>query len=209
MAHREGNKMRFSSNESELSWRARVLRFCLMEGFLVLILVAAAGCGDAEPDVTVKSGSPILASATATTPAQMALTGDGTWALDSLDGSPIIEDSVITVRIDENRLDGVDGCNSYGGRFEDGTLIADADGVFSIPPLAVTEMGCTEPDGVMDQADAYISTLLQGETYGVTGDRLEIIDNDGIARLVFVRDAPLPGRPHQPGGHSVAAPDGG
>ena len=66
------------------------------------------------------------------------------WFLDSLDGGQIIEESVFTLRIDENRLDGFDGCNSYGGRSEDGTPIAGADGVFSILQFDVTDMGCAQ-----------------------------------------------------------------
>ena len=186
--------MRYSSNGLELSWRARVLRFCLVEGLLVLILVAAAGCGDAEPDVTVKPGTPILASATATTPAQTALPGDGTWAHDSFDGRPLIEGSIVTLNIDENRIDGFDGCNSYGGRSEDGTPIDGVGGVFSIPPFGFTEMYCAEPEGVMDQAEAYKSAFIQGERYRVEDDRLEIIDSRGAVRLIFVRDTPLPGQ---------------
>ena len=117
------------------------------------------------------------------------------WFLDSLDGGQIIEESVITLRIDENRLDGFDGCNSYGGRSEDGTPIAGADGVFSILQFDVTDMGCAKPEGVMDQVDAYISALIQGESYRVVDDRLELFDSEGTARLVFVRQAPPPGSP--------------
>ena len=48
----------------------------------------------------------------------------------------------------------------------------------------------------MDQADVYISALVQqGERYRVAGDRLEILDGEGATRLVFVREAPLPGQP--------------
>ncbi len=47
----------------------------------------------------------------------------------------------------------------------------------------------------MDQADAYISALNQGERYSVAGDRLEILDGEGAVRLVLVRDTPLQGEP--------------
>ena len=46
----------------------------------------------------------------------------------------------------------------------------------------------------MDQEDAYISALTKGEKYRVSGDRLEILDGEGATRLVFLRDAPLPGQ---------------
>ena len=128
-------------------------------------------------------------------PVQTVLPGDGIWVVDSLDGRPIIEEAVVTLRIGENRLDGIDGCNAYGGRFEEGTLVTGADGLLSVPPLGATAMDCVEPEGVMEQADAYISALIQGERYRVAGDRLEIFDSEGATRLVFVSQAPLSGHP--------------
>ena len=83
---------------------------------------------------------------------------------------------------------------------EDETLVFGADGVFSRPPFARTEKGCyfldhANPNVVMDQADAYFSALTRGERYRVAGDRLEILDDEGATRLVFDREAPLPGGP--------------
>ena len=85
--------------------------------------------------------------------------------------------------------------------------VAGADGVFSRPPLLLTEKYCfvmdhADPDVIVDQADAYISALIQGERYRVVGDRLEILDGEGATRLVFVREAPLPGQPVDLGGTS-------
>ena len=163
-------------------------------------MVAVAGCGDDVFDVTVEPGVPTLVPASASAPAQTALPGDATWILDSLDGRPIIENSFVTLKIDEDLLVGYDGCNSYGGRFEDGRPIADAVGMFSGPPMARTQRDCAEPEGVTEQADAYVSVLMQGERYRVVGDRLEIFDSGDATRLVFVRQAHLPGRPINLGG---------
>ena len=180
--------------------RTEVSRLDLIQGFLVLLIVAAAGCGDAEPSATVEPGVPTQAPASASAPAQTALPGHSTWVLDSLDGRPLVDESIVTLKVDENWFGGFDGCNSYGGRSEDETSIADADGMFSNPPLERTAMECVEPEGIMDQADAYTSALIQGERFRVVGDRLEIFDRGGEARLVFVREAPLPGRPIDLGG---------
>ena len=46
----------------------------------------------------------------------------------------------------------------------------------------------------MEQGDAYISALMQGERYRIAGDRLEIMDGEGVVRLVFVSQA-LAGQP--------------
>ena len=127
-------------------------------------------------------------------PEQTELSGDGTWILESLDGGPIIEDSFATVEIGEDRADGYDGCNWFGGSTEDGTPVADESGVFSFPLSARTAMLCEEPSGVLKQSDAFFSALGHGETYRVTGERLEILDGDGDVRLIFVNQVPLEGR---------------
>ena len=143
-----------------------------------LLVVATIGCGD-------DSGDEIDTTAS----------GDGKWTLELLDGRPLIDGSVITLRINGNHLDGVDGCNHYGWRDDDGMPIAGADGEFKIPGFDRTDQGCVEPEGVMEQADSYGSALVEAERYRVEGDRLEIIDGNGTMRLVFKRDAPLAGLP--------------
>ena len=73
--------------------------------------------------------------------------------------------------------------------------VAGPDGVFSLPSFARTEIGCTGVRGKMEQAEAYFSALIRGERYRVADDRLEILDGEGATRLVFDREAPLPGQP--------------
>ena len=185
----------------------------------VLLAIAAAGCGDAGPgapdDPPVATSTPAgpvepvntassgddLPVATATPagsvkPVNTALTGDGTWVLHMVDGRPVIEGSVVTMRISASDLEGFDGCNKYfGGWYEDETPVAGPDGVFSLPSFARTEIGCTGVRGKMEQAEAYFSALIRGERFRVADDRLEILDGEGAIMLVFDRVAPLPGRP--------------
>ena len=188
--------MRTTSNGSGLRLQSGVSRLGLVGGLLVLLMLAVSGCGGVEPDDTVAPlNTATVAPLSTSAPAQSALPGDATWILDSLDGRPIIENSFVTLKIDEDWLVGYDGCNSYGGRFEDGRPIADAGGMFSGPPIGSTQRDCAEPEGVTEQADAYVSVLMQGERYRVVGDQLEIFDGGDAARLVFVRQAPLPGGP--------------
>ena len=148
MPYQEGYSMRITCDGSGLRCRTGVSRLHVIGGLLVLLMVAVAGCGDAEPDVTVELGIATVAPLSTSAPAQTALPGDATWVLDSLDGRPIIENSFVTLKIDEDLLVGYDGCNSYGGRFEDGRPIADAGGMFSGPPMARTQRDCAEPEGV-------------------------------------------------------------
>ena len=144
-------------------------------GPLAVLLFLVAACGD---------GGPNLDSA-----------GEGTWVLESLDGRPVIEESTITLRIGGSSINGIDGCNSYGGRSEEGTPVAGSDGVLSMPPFGATQMLCHEPEGVMEQADAYVAALVQGKRFRISDDRLEILDSGGASRLIFARRAPLPGSP--------------
>ena len=196
----------------------------------LILVLAATGCGDAGPnapdDLPVATSTPVgpvepvntassgddlpvaaLTPAGSVKPVNTASSGDGIWVLDLVDGRPVIEERVVTLRIIGNGLDGYDGCNRYGGVFGEETPVAGADGVFSRPPLLLTEKYCfvmdhADPDVIVDQADAYISALIQGERYRVVGDRLEILDGEGATRLVFVREAPLPGQPVDLGGTS-------
>ena len=122
------------------------------------------------------------------------LAGEATWTLESLEGRPLIEESSITLKVNEDGFVGFDGCNRYGGRSKDGAPIADADGRFSAPYNFRMERYCSEPQGIMDQADAYISALGQGERFRIVDDRLEILGSGGAIRLVFVKQEPLPGQ---------------
>ena len=123
------------------------------------------------------------------------LAGEAGWILESLDGRPLIEESSVTLKFVEDGFVGFDGCNHYDGRSKDGAPIADADGRFSVQDGFRTEQYCPEPQGIMDQAGAYISALWRGERFRITDDRLEILDSGGASRLVFVKQAPLPGLP--------------
>ena len=59
--------------------------------------------------------------------------------------------------------------------------------------MAVTAKLCLEPEGVMEQADAYMAALASGDRYRVVEERLEILDSDGTVRLVFVKQMPVLG----------------
>ena len=125
------------------------------------------------------------------------LSDDVTWVLNSLDGHPLIEETFITLELDGDRLWGRDGCNSFASQPGDGTVVAQADGSFSTPKdILGTLRGCREPeDDLEDQADAYMSALLEAEMFRVVGNRLEIFDAKGAVRLVFVEQQPLLGYP--------------
>ena len=187
--------------------RLVVLKLGVIGGLLALLMLVAAACDEqAQPAGSTTTGeSPGTSAPTPTTDGpdvaqspspDIELAAEGTWVLELLDGRPVIEDSAITLMIGDDWFDGINGCNSYRGQSRDGTPVVGADGVFKIPPGAtVTEMLCLEPEGVMDQADAYMSAFMQGKRFRITDDRLEILDSGDAAKLVFVKAPPLLGSP--------------
>ena len=156
---------------------------------LFLAGVACTGPDAALPDLNRTDEEPLRAGTTAPSP------GDSTWVLQMLDGSAPIEGTVTWVKLEGDNYSGVDGCNTFGGRSEDGTPVAGGDGSFTAPPAWSTAMLCEAPPGIMEQADRYLELLGEGKSFRIVDDRMEIIDGGGDARLIFVRQVPLSGRP--------------
>jgi heat shock protein HslJ len=140
---------------------------------LVLALVLAA-CGETEQAVPEASAVPAV---------QPDLDGSE-WNLVELRGAALLPGTNITVSFAEGNAGGFAGCNAYGGAYE-----AAGDGALSISTLQRTLMACLEPEGVMEQEDAYLAALPEAVSYRVAGDRLEIEDGAGELLLVFTRKA--------------------
>ena len=51
----------------------------------------------------------------------------------------------------------------------------------TIGPVAITEMACTEPEGVMEQETAFMEFITQAQTFRITGKQLQIFRPDGKA----------------------------
>ena len=79
----------------------------------------------------------------------------------------------------DGTLSGTSGCNSYSGGYKvDGDMI-------SIGPLANTDMGCVEPEGVMEQEAQFLAALQTAATYQIEGDVLEMRTTDGALAVSF------------------------
>ena len=156
----------------------RAIGLAVTLGIIGLLAAGVACGGDSSPSLT-ENASP-----------------EGvTWVLHTLYGEPVIDGTFVWLRLDGDEYEGLDGCNRFGGRHEDGKQVATANGEFNAPPTAMTLIGCKIPVGILEQADRYIELLGQGESFRVEGDRLEILDWAGEVGLVFVRQVPLAGRP--------------
>ena len=122
-----------------------------------------------------------------------------TWVLRSLDGRPVIEGSFVALKVFENSIGGYGGCNRIGGPATVGGRPAGPkpffgpDGLLNQVGWGKTERGCLGPEGWEEQEDDYARVLPAVETYRLEKDRLELFDGDGVLRLVFFRQEPLPG----------------
>ena len=108
------------------------------------------------------------------------------WALRSLYGRELIEETEITLTFEEEYLGGAMTCNLYGGGPDSGRYSATDDGTLTLPGgLAVTVQLCPEPEGIMEQEAAYIEALRDAAVYRTVDGRLEIDDAGGVTTLVF------------------------
>jgi heat shock protein HslJ len=86
----------------------------------------------------------------------------------------------ITALFENGQLSGTAGCNRYTASYTtDGDKIA-------ITMPASTMMMCAEPEGVMEQEQAFLAALPQAATFQIREDRLEIRDGDGALLASFV-----------------------
>ena len=163
----------------------------------LLALLVLAACSDPPPTSVVvqqPTSQPEPTPVATLVPTSTQLLDGSTWVLQIMDGSPLIEGTFAWLRLEGHAYRGFDGCNTFGGRSEDGTPVASNEGGFTVPPVVSTLIGCEFPHGISDQADSYLELLKRGKRFSVEGDRLEIIDSTGAARLVFVRQVPVAGR---------------
>ena len=108
---------------------------------------------------------------------------DTRWVLVSLGGDPPLAGRAPSAEFAADQISGSAGCNTYFGTY------TASDGEITIGDLAVTEMWCMEPEGVMDQETAFLTALNSAASYRVDGQRLELLDQAGTQILVFGSEA--------------------
>ena len=140
-----------------------IKRVAIVGATLVLAALLVA-CGSAEPDQPPGEG--------------VALPGTE-WSLTSLNGEALIEGTQITLAFSAASIEGSAGCNTYGGTYtatEDSLRLSD---------LYWTEMGCMEPEGILEQEMAYLNSLNAVAGYRLNAGSLELYDEGGALTLVF------------------------
>jgi heat shock protein HslJ len=112
-------------------------------------------------------------------PRAEAILVDSEWELTLLTGKALIEDTQITLSFEQRSLEGSAGCNTYRSNY---TATADS---LRLSDLYWTEIGCMEPEGVLDQEMAYLEALNTVASYRVDAGRLALYDGAGKQILVF------------------------
>ncbi len=100
------------------------------------------------------------------------------WTLVLLYGSVPLDDTNITLNVNDDGIGGSTSCNYYGGKvLMDEGLFEARDGLNS------TTVGC--PGGINQQESAYVRALTDAASYRVQNGELEIQDAAGETTLVF------------------------
>ncbi len=107
-----------------------------------------------------------------------------TWTLESFgtigDEQPVLQNTEILLEFDDtNKIQGI-ACNHYFGTYE-----ADDDGTIFSKQIAMTEMTCTTPEGIMEQETNYIEALVGVSSYEVVQERLRLYYDDGQSVLNY------------------------
>jgi len=136
------------------------LRVCLVTAGIALASLLSAACASmtSAPDV------PDL---------------DGTaWVLSALPGRTLVEGATATLRFENGRASGTDGCNRYATSFTaDGGKLAFGEAG------AATMMACA-PE-VMEQARAFTSGLGAASRYRIAAGQLQLLGADGAVVASF------------------------
>jgi heat shock protein HslJ len=103
------------------------------------------------------------------------------WVLIEYDKLQSIEGTTLTVNFADGQIIGSSGCNSYYGNYEvNGKKISFS----SIDPTA---MYCFEPEGVMEQEQAFLEHLRDAKTFRISNSQLRIF-NLNRKSLIFVME---------------------
>jgi len=173
--------------------RAVQSRSALAAAVVAAVLVlACAACGATlarAPTATpLPTSTPSLLSPTPASEPWLHLRADE-WRLSVLDGSPPLEDVVVTLRLESDpTVAGYTGCSTYSGYYE-----TNGDDV-RISRLNRYFLGCKVP-GALDQERAYLQALAAVAGRRITPTRIEFLDAAGKTILAFVawqRPAPDP-----------------
>lgn len=155
--------------------------------FEALANVAAYRATEERLEFDNAQGRTILAFARVPPPTTGSVLPGTKWVLTSLRGQPLLPDTTISLEFGEAWYSGYTGCNNYGGGPDSGKYTTTDEGILEILGMAVTVQACPEPEGVMEQEQAYIAAFASIATYRLNEDRLELQDATGETVLIYAR----------------------
>ncbi|MGD8623555.1 MAG: META domain-containing protein [Anaerolineae bacterium] len=136
---------------------------------LIIVLVALA----------LLLGGLLLAGCERNNPHRVTLAGTQ-WVLVTLGGQPPLAGGTApSAEFTEDQISGSTGCNHYFGTYN---VRGDT---LTLGAVAVTEMACLEPEGVMDQEQAFLAALASVAGYRLDGAGLELLDGADNVVLAF------------------------
>ena len=95
----------------------------------------------------------------------------------------LLAETEITATFEDGTVKGSAGCNTYGAAYTfDGSSL-------TLETIAVTEMACLDPTGVMEQERRYLDVLKDVTHCRIHGNRLWLETHDGRALVFTVRVA--------------------
>jgi heat shock protein HslJ len=131
----------------------------------LILAVVSSACAAVPPAAEAPAGDPPRLDGTA-------------WVLAELPGHARVPGSSITLRFEDGRASGTDGCNRYTFAYSGtGSKLDFA------PSGIATQMACA-PD-LMQQADAFRKGLTRTRAFGMASGQLRLLDSEGavIARF--------------------------
>ena len=101
------------------------------------------------------------------------------WVLVALEGEPPLTGRAPSAEFSADQISGFASCNHYFGTY------AVSGSEITITDVARTEMYCMDPEGVMDQEEAFVAALTSAASYRLADARLEFLDATGSVILTF------------------------
>lgn len=93
---------------------------------------------------------------------------------------PVLPDTELTLQLMAGGASGSAGCNTFAGSYVAG------DGRLRIDRLAISQMMCAAPEGVMAQESAYLGVLGSATGYRIESGQLLLLAPDGAVLARFV-----------------------
>lgn len=109
------------------------------------------------------------------------------WLLTEMNGTLPINGTTLTIELGEEQISGSAGCNHFGGKY---TINGDK---IQFETIFNTEMACVDPEGVMEQEQAYLNYLRRINHFTFHESELTLIttDNQQLTYTPYVPTVPI------------------